>query len=787
MASTIVENANIRGRLARASLVLLVTLLASISLLVQWDSSRSIDAQAVGSITRAPASETASAGDLLTITLSPFAVSNFYAVREDLDGLSVVSHTADAFENGVFVSVSNEPFSYTVEVPSTATPGQQFTISGDFWEDPGVEFAVDPTQTTITVVAATSSVTRTLSADTLGDGETATVTLTPSGISDFYAVREDLDGLVLVSHDADAFSEGVFVRLGDSPIEYTVGLPADAFNGQLFDINGRFWQDPGLEHAVAPETSQVTSTVPAPVVDRSLSTDNGAPGDLITVTMTPSEIDLAYSVREDLGTLQLMSHTADALEGDLFLMDTADPFTYTVRIPLDASDGAQLPISGEFWEVPELLWDVSPAVSTITVSGSAPAAAVTRSVEEESITPGEVVTVTLTPTGIDLFYAVEETLGDLELISHTADGFEDGVFLMLTPDPFTYDVLVPADAQPEEVFPVNGMFWQDPGAELLVSPSVTELSVDPVIGLSFVPGDIPLAIGETGTVEIHVDDLRGEEVDTVQVKIAHDPAEVTISGADCIGIMSTGAPSAILREESTNSSWFTCSTTDPGGVSGESGAVVSFDVTRVGQAMPVLEMLTGGATGTELFRSGVGVGLRVVPLNVLEILPDTTLTGTVTLQAVIDEQAFAVIAPEVTLQPTLNGRATSAPVNADGTFEVKGVVDGTYNVILDAPGSLGRLLVGLVVDGDDIELQPIQLRSGLADGDDTVAGADISAVAGNFGLSPDDLDGRLAPGTALIVDFDGDGWVTAFDISIVQSNMGESKFQEWTDPAVSGP
>ena len=33
-------------------------------------------------------------------------------------------------------------------------------------------------------------------------------------------------------------------------------------------------------------------------------------------------------------------------------------------------------------------------------------------------------------------------------------------------------------------------------------------------------------------------------------------------------------------------------------------------------------------------------------------------------------------------------------------------------------------------------------------------------------------------------DFNGDGWVSAFDISIVLSNMGETRLQEWFDPAV---
>ena len=52
---------------------------------------------------------------------------------------------------------------------------------------------------------------------------------------------------------------------------------------------------------------------------------------------------------------------------------------------------------------------------------------------------------------------------------------------------------------------------------------------------------------------------------------------------------------------------------------------------------------------------------------------------------------------------------------------------------------------------------------------------------------PDDLDGRFTKDTGLIVDFNGDLWVSGFDISIVLSNMGATRIQEWLDPAVGGP
>ncbi len=723
------------------------------------------------------------AGGTVTVTLTPTNVDLFYAVREHLVDLELISHTADGFDDGAFVMLTPDPFEYTVRVPFGTPTGAELLISGRFWEDPGQERPVDPAVSTIRVSQGPrASVERTLSATNVPQGGTVTVTLTPTNVDLFYAVREHLGGLELLSHTADGFDNGVFIMLTARTFDYTVRVPAETPVGTELPISGRFWENPGFEFVVDPSESVVTVGRPASL-ERTPGSRSATPGEEITFTLTPDGVDLFYAARENLDGLELLSHDADNFEDGVFIRLSPTPINYTVRVPANAPDGAMFNIIGTFWEDPGFELDASPAVTQVRVAVNP--AVVERTVDRESVVAGEFMIVTITPTDVDQFYAVQESLGDLEFVSHTADGLDDGAFLMLTPDAFEYTVRVPINAVDGDQFPISGTFWEDPGFDRPVTPPTTLLFVGPAIGLLFVPDELPLDLNSTGTVELHVDDLLGEEVDTVQLKITHDPAVIEISNPSCIGLFADGTPSGVIRDEAAGASWFNCHVTDA--ISGGSGAVLSFDVTRVGPGNPVLEMVTTGVTRTKFVKGGLVIGTPVRPLNTLQILPDTTVSGTVTIQGVApgNEQAFAVIGPHVSLVPTSGGRAASVDVNTDGTFAIHGVLDGIYDVILDAPGSLGRRLVGLTVAGVDIDLQPVQLRGGISNPeDDVVEGQDISAVAGSFGLGPSELDGRFAPGTELIVDFNGDLWVSAFDISIVLSNMGETRLQEWNDPAV---
>ncbi len=115
------------------------------ALMAQGDLTGATVAVQDGDTVRRSASATiVEAGDEVTITITPDGEMPFYAVREDLAGLELISHTADNFSEGAFVMISATPFEYVVRVPADADPGEQFPITGNWWEDPGFEFLVLP-------------------------------------------------------------------------------------------------------------------------------------------------------------------------------------------------------------------------------------------------------------------------------------------------------------------------------------------------------------------------------------------------------------------------------------------------------------------------------------------------------------------------------------------------------------------------------------------------------------------------------------------------------------------
>ena len=117
------------------------------------------------------------------------------------------------------------------------------------------------------------------------------------------------------------------------------------------------------------------------------------PGDLVTITIDPDippttgETQLGYAVREDLGGLELISHTADSFDDDEFVVLGISQFTYTVRVNESAGQGDQFHISGEWWEVPGNEYPVLPDPLTLQVAGPTP-----------SPTPTPTPTATPTPT-----------------------------------------------------------------------------------------------------------------------------------------------------------------------------------------------------------------------------------------------------------------------------------------------------------------------------------------------------------------------------------------------------
>ena len=120
------------------------------------------------------------------------------------------------------------------------------------------------------------------------------------------------------------------------------------------------------------------------------------------------------------------------------------------------------------------------SLPTTAIAQQAPK--VTRTVDFSGVRSGQTLIVTITPSGFTGFYAVKEQLGELELVAHTADNYEDGTFIMLGPQTFTYEVKVPQAALTVAALRVaasaiNGQWWTDPGDKRRVTSAETRLPV----------------------------------------------------------------------------------------------------------------------------------------------------------------------------------------------------------------------------------------------------------------------------------------------------------------------
>ncbi len=104
-------------------------------------------------------------------------------------------------------------------------------------------------------------------------------------------------------------------------------------------------------------------------------------------------------------------------------------------------------------------------------------AAVSRVLSSSSAPPGAEITVTLQPDGIGGFFAVQESIGDLEILSNTADSVRDGVFVQLEERAIDYTVRIPSTAQPGSTFVISGQFWSDPEARKPVLPGESVILV----------------------------------------------------------------------------------------------------------------------------------------------------------------------------------------------------------------------------------------------------------------------------------------------------------------------
>lgn len=105
-----------------------------------------------------------------------------------------------------------------------------------------------------------------------------------------------------------------------------------------------------------------------------------------------------------------------------------------------------------------------------------------------------------------------------------------------------------------------------------------------------------------------------------------------------------------------------------------------------------------------------------------------------------------------------------------GQFTVGGLTPGVkYTFSASFPGFLKLSRTGITVTSSPLTLPPGQLAGGDVDGDGAVTIADVSAVAGDFGLVP----------THGPTDLNGNGVVDIGDVSLVAANFGLSGPTPW--------
>jgi hypothetical protein len=276
------------------------------------------------------------------------------------------------------------------------------------------------------------------------------------------------------------------------------------------------------------------------------------------------------------------------------------------------------------------------------------------------------------------------------------------------------------------------------------------------------------AIGSQATITLQAQGVDAG-ADGVQLNIQHTSA-VTVTGPACVGIFS-GA-TVVAPAATTGGTLIGCQFLTQGqNVSATTGNVMTFVLTRVGTANPILSLLTGGAFGTQFSDGGSAIGPGQT--NTLQVLQGVTVSGTVTIQgrtATFPEGVGHSIAT-VTMSP---GNIT-ANVAADGTFQFSSAVAETVTFTASAPGYLSAQRADVQVGSSAVALPSVQLRAGLVNSDTAVNIQDISAVVASFGTSPQariDAQGRF-------VDQNGDGGVSILDISAVVSSFGLSSPTSW--------
>jgi len=101
---------------------------------------------------------------------------------------------------------------------------------------------------------AEAGVTFSLNKSEVKADEEVEVTVTPSGISGFYAVKPDFGGLEFTGeHTGENFANETFVMMEAEAFTFKVNIPDDSEPGDTFTIGGLYWDDPEKKKSISSE------------------------------------------------------------------------------------------------------------------------------------------------------------------------------------------------------------------------------------------------------------------------------------------------------------------------------------------------------------------------------------------------------------------------------------------------------------------------------------------------------------------------------------------------------
>ncbi|MEE8363216.1 MAG: carboxypeptidase regulatory-like domain-containing protein, partial [Dehalococcoidia bacterium] len=210
-------------------------------------------------------------------------------------------------------------------------------------------------------------------------------------------------------------------------------------------------------------------------------------------------------------------------------------------------------------------------------------------------------------------------------------------------------------------------------------------------------------------------------------------------------------------------------------------------ITTGGELSYTLASETNGSTTVTVQLNDDGLtangGVDASPAVTFTITVDPVfdVTGTITLQGATTAAEVTAIGATVTLTPSGGGPAfATVTVASDGTFSISDAPVGTYTIRAEADGYQAAERTNLAITTSDVAMPTIELKGGLADisdTTDTVDGADVSLVTSSFGTVTEDRTNGSPDND--VVDINGDGAVSAIDISIMVSNLGLTGTQAW--------